>query len=102
MPQAKALAYVYFEDELGRRMTMKRLTRDKARRLAVNIAKCRHCWARSCGTRTATKRLVLCGRAVLSLYVRRPGRFPILSHRPAGLFGFRLDGPILPSSPRAD
>jgi hypothetical protein len=33
------LAYVYHEDESGRRMTMKRLTKDEARRLAVNIAK---------------------------------------------------------------
>jgi hypothetical protein len=33
------LAYVYFEDEAGRRMTMKRLTQDEARRIAVNIAK---------------------------------------------------------------
>jgi len=36
---ADALAYVYLEDEPGRRMTMKRLARDEARGLAVNIAK---------------------------------------------------------------
>lgn len=35
----QALAYVYHEDETGRRMAMGRLTKDEARRLAVNIAK---------------------------------------------------------------
>jgi hypothetical protein len=35
----QALAYVYHEDEPGRRMTMKRLTSDEARRIAVNISK---------------------------------------------------------------
>jgi hypothetical protein len=35
----QALAYVYCEDELGRRAAAKLLTRDEARRIAVNIAK---------------------------------------------------------------
>jgi hypothetical protein len=35
----QALAYIYFEDEAGRRSAAKLLTRDKARRIAVSIAK---------------------------------------------------------------
>jgi hypothetical protein len=37
--KGQALAYVYYEDETGRRMAMSRLTKDEARRIAVNIAK---------------------------------------------------------------
>ena len=36
---AQALSYVYFEDEKSKRTAFKELTRDEARRIAVNIAK---------------------------------------------------------------
>ena len=36
---AQALAYVYFEEEPGRRSAAKLLSKDEARRIASNIAK---------------------------------------------------------------
>jgi hypothetical protein len=33
------LAYIYFEDRADRRQQLKRLTKDEARRIAVNVAR---------------------------------------------------------------
>ena len=41
----QALAYVYYEDEPGRRSWAEPLTKDEARRIAVNIAKLLFCAA---------------------------------------------------------
>jgi len=38
----QALAYVYFEEEPGRRSAAKLLSKDEARRIASNIAKLPH------------------------------------------------------------
>ena len=35
----QSLAYVYFEEELGRQAATRLMTRDEARRIAANIAK---------------------------------------------------------------
>jgi hypothetical protein len=39
----QALTYVYYENEPGRRVAASLLTRDEARRIAINIAKLPDC-----------------------------------------------------------
>jgi hypothetical protein len=43
----QALAYVYYEDEPGRRVAANPLTKDEARRIAANIARLRDLTQRS-------------------------------------------------------
>jgi hypothetical protein len=37
--EGQSLAYVYYEEEAGRRSAAKLLTKDEARRIAANVAK---------------------------------------------------------------
>lgn len=43
--QGQGLAYIYYEEEPGRRVSTKLLTQDEARRIAVNIARLPTCCA---------------------------------------------------------
>jgi hypothetical protein len=47
----QALAYIYSRDNPTEALQAKMLTKDEARRIAVNIAGCRRCWGRPRATR---------------------------------------------------
>jgi hypothetical protein len=55
--QRAGAGYVYFEDEPGRRSAARLLTRDEARRIALNALSCRS-WLRSRGAPETTSSLL--------------------------------------------